>query len=120
MKNALIIFIAILIAACANVIHFSYFSMNTIHSMIPLLIIGGIAAWLYSAKSKEHAIYMTSFLALFILVIFGRVFWELDEITVEMTEGYILRIYLIFSVTMVCLSGALWYGYHHYIIKNSR
>lgn len=40
MKNALIIFIAILIAACANVIHFSYFSMNIIHSMIPLLIIG--------------------------------------------------------------------------------
>jgi hypothetical protein len=120
MKNSLIVILAVLIAGSANVIRYSHFSIYTIHSMIPLLILGVIAVWIYSEKGKEHAIYMASFLALFILAIFGRVFWELDEITVEMTAGYVLRVYIVFTVTMFCLSGAIGYGYYHYIIKDSR
>ncbi|MGM9949860.1 MAG: hypothetical protein ACI33P_07020 [Lysinibacillus sp.] len=120
MKHSLIVIIAVLIAGAVNALRFSYFSINTIHSMLPLLVIGLIAVWLYSKKSKEHAIYMTSILALFILALFGSIFGELDEITVEVAAGYVLRIYIVFTVTMICLSGALWYGYNHYIIKGPR
>lgn len=120
MKNSLIVLIVILVAGSANVIHFSYFSINIIHSMIPLIFVGLIAVWLYSKKGKEHAIYMTSFLALFILMIFGRVYWVLNEITVEMAAGYVSRMYIVFTIAMICLSGAVWFGYNHYFTKGSR
>ena len=117
MKHSLIVILAVLIAGALNAFHFS---INTIHSMLPLLVISLLAVWLYSKKNKEHAIYMTALLALFILAIFGLVFWELDEIAVEVAAGYVLRVYIVFTVTMVCLSAAIWYGYHRYIIKGSR
>ena len=120
MKHSLIVILAVLIAGAFNAFHFSHFSINTIHSMLPLLVISLLAVWLYSKKNKEHAIYMTALLALFILAIFGLVFWELDEIAVEVAAGYVLRVYIVFTVTMVCLSAAIWYGYHRYIIKGSR
>lgn len=120
MKYSLIVIIVVLIAGSLNVIRYSHLSIYTFHSIVPLLAIGLIAAWFYSKKSKDHAIYMTCFLALFILALFGRIFWELDEITVEVAAGYVLRLYIVFSVTMIFLSGALWYGYNHYIIKGSR
>ncbi len=120
MKNSLIVILAVLITGSANAIRYTHFSIHTIHSIIPLLFIGVIAVWLYSKKGKEHAIYMTSFLALFILMIFGPVFWELDEITVEMAAGYVLRMYIVFTVAMICLSGAVWFGYHRYFTKGPR
>lgn len=119
MRHSIII-IAVLIVGAVNAFRFSYFSVNTVHSMLPLLVIGLLAVSLYWKNSKEHAIYMTSFLALFIVVLFGHVLWDLDEIAVEVAIGYVVRVYIVFTVTMVCLAGATWYGYNRYIIKGSR